>query len=146
MKTGGGFLITQIKQIQGRIFERLLQRYAVDDVNGSQGRILYVLWQEDRLSIAELSERTGLAKTTLTSMLDRLEKNGVLVREPDGVDRRMTRLLLTEKSRAMEKKYSEVSNEMTRLFYRDFSEEEIRDFEHMLERILVNLTESEDNV
>jgi len=72
-ETNGGFLISQIKQISGRIFEKLLSNAGVDAFNGAQGRILYVLWQEDNIPIAELSKKTGLAKTTLTSMLDRME-------------------------------------------------------------------------
>lgn len=46
-KGNGGFLITQIKQIQGRVFERLLSRAGITEFNGAQGRILYVLWQKE---------------------------------------------------------------------------------------------------
>ena len=63
-ETKGGFLISQIKQIQGRVFDSLLQNAGIEEFNGAQGRILYVLWQEDNLPIVELSKRTGLAKTT----------------------------------------------------------------------------------
>lgn len=48
IETRGGFLISQIKQIQGRIFGRLLVEAGIEEFNGAQGRILYVLWQEDR--------------------------------------------------------------------------------------------------
>ncbi len=70
-ETQGGFLISQVKQVSGRIFEKLLANAGVEEFNGAQGRILYVLWQEDGIPIVELSRKTGLAKTTLTSMLDR---------------------------------------------------------------------------
>ena len=68
MESQGGFLISQIKQIQGRIFEKLLARNGVDAFNGAQGRILYVLWQKDALPIVDVSRQTGLAKTTLTGI------------------------------------------------------------------------------
>lgn len=42
-KTKGGFLISHIKQIQGRIFEKLLNEADIGEFNGAQGRILYVL-------------------------------------------------------------------------------------------------------
>jgi len=45
----GGFYISQIKQIQGRIFEKLLKANDIDGFNGAQGRIFFVLWQEDQL-------------------------------------------------------------------------------------------------
>ena len=47
MKTNGGFLVTKIKQLGDRIFEKILSEKNIDAFNGAQGRILYVLWQED---------------------------------------------------------------------------------------------------
>ena len=45
MKTNGGFLVTKIKQLGDRIFEKILSEKNIDAFNGAQGRILYVLWQ-----------------------------------------------------------------------------------------------------
>ena len=55
--TQGGFLISQIKQISGRIFEKILSQKNIDEFNGPQGRILYILWQEDSIPIKELSKK-----------------------------------------------------------------------------------------
>lgn len=139
----GGFLISQVKQVQDRVFDALLRKNGIGEFNGAQGRILYVLWQEDNLPIVELSRRTALAKTTLTSMLDRMESNGFLIRSYDKVDRRQTRILLTEKAKSLNIKYENVTNVMIQLFYKNFTEDEIKTFEHLLERILDNLHESE---
>ena len=49
MKTNGGFLVTKIKQLGDRIFEKILSEKNIDAFNGAQGRILYVLWQEESL-------------------------------------------------------------------------------------------------
>ena len=141
IKTNGGFLVSQIKQIQSRVFDSLLRKYGIEEFNGAQGRILYVLWQEDNLPIVELSRRTGLAKTTLTSMLDRMEATKFLERIYDKNDRRQIRIVLTEKAKALSKKYKEVSDLMNKLFYKGFSDTEITDFEKYLVRILNNLTE-----
>ena len=73
----GGFLIAKIKHLSGRIFARMLKEQEIE-INPSQGRIMFVLWQEDALPISELANRTGLGKSTLTSMLDRLESSGFL--------------------------------------------------------------------
>lgn len=143
IKTNGGFLISQIKQIQGRVFEKMLVQAGIEEFNGAQGRILYVLWQEDNLPIVELSKRTGLAKTTLTGMLDRLEVNGFLTRQFDTTDRRQIRIVLTGKTRSMRARYDGVSEKMSEVFYRGFSDEEIREFEDRLQRILKNLKEEE---
>ncbi len=80
-KTNGGFLISKIKQIQGRVFEKLLAEHGISEFNGAQGRILFILWEQDNITISELSQKTGLAKTTLTGMLDRLEEMGHIQRK-----------------------------------------------------------------
>lgn len=135
----GGFLISQIKQIKGRIFDRLLVQAGISQFNGAQGRILYILWQQDDLPIVELARRTGLAKTTLTGMLDRLESQGNILRRYDEKDRRQIHICLTAQARALEQRYREVSQEMTRLCYRGFTQEEILQLEDGLERLLNNL-------
>lgn len=143
-KTNGGFLITKIKQIQGRIFERLLAEAGIHEFNGAQGRILFVLWERDEVPIRFLSEKTGLAKTTLTSMLDRLESAGHLRRSLDPTDRRTVKIALTPKARALKERYDRVSDEMSRIFYRGFTDEEILVFEESLGKVLENLVEKEN--
>ena len=81
MKNTGGFLITRIKQVGGRVFDRILSQKKIDVFNGAQGRILYVLWQDNGVPISELSRQTGLATTTLTSMLDRMETADLIYRD-----------------------------------------------------------------
>jgi DNA-binding MarR family transcriptional regulator len=142
-QTYGGFYISQIRQIQSRIFEKLLKANDFDDFNGAQGRILFVLWQKDDLPIHELSSATSLAKTTLTSMLDRMEKKGYLKRAFDAKDRRQIRIVLTEKAVALHQRYLAVSTQMNEIFYRGFSQVEIRQLDDMLVKILQNLKDYE---
>jgi DNA-binding MarR family transcriptional regulator len=143
METRGGFLISQIKQIQGRIFEKLLSKAGVEAFNGAQGRILYVLWQEDGMPIVALSRKTGLAKTTLTSMLDRLENQELIIRCSDTADRRQIIIRLTDKAKQLNSDYNKVSEEMNAIFYRGFTNDAIIRFEKDLHSILDNLNESE---
>ena len=102
MKTQGGFLITRIKQVGGRVFERILSEKNIDAFNGSQGRILYILWQKDGVPISELSKETGLATTTLTSMLDRMEAANLIYRDRGDKDRRKILIFLTEEAKGLE--------------------------------------------
>lgn len=143
MHTKAGSMITQIKQISGRIFERILSEKNIDAFNGAQGHILYVLWQHDHITLREISEQSGLATTTLTSMIDRMEAAGLVRRTPDRRDRRKTRLLLTQEAKKFQTDYNEVSEQMSSLFYRGFSEDEIKQFENYLERVLYNLKENQ---
>lgn len=142
--TQGGFLITQIKQISGRIFEKILVQNKIDDFNGAQGRILYILWQEDSIPIKELSQKTGLALTTLTSMLDRMEAAELINRTFSKTDRRKVFIVLTEKAQKLKDKYNEVSSQMNEIYYEGFNNDEIQQFENYLSRILLNLKQKEE--
>lgn len=139
----GGFLISQIKQIGGRIFEKILAEKNIDAFNGPQGRILYVLWQADSIPIKELSKKTGLALTTLTSMLDRMEAAGLVNRTLDKGDRRKILIVLTEKAHTLRTDYDEVSSKISEIYYQGFNDDEISQFENYLVRILKNLNERE---
>ena len=139
MDTNGGFLVTKVKQLSDRVFEKILNEKKIDAFNGAQGRILYVLWQKDGISIKTLSEQCGLAITSLTSMLERMEKQGLLRRESDEKDKRKTLLFLTDRAYALREDYEDVSARMGTVFYEGFSEEEIRLFESFLRRVLDNL-------
>lgn len=144
MKTYGGFLVSQIRQLQGRTFERLLKESGIDAFNGPQGRILYVLWEHPRLTITQVGKLTSLAKTTLTSMLDRMEQSGLIRREPDPANRRQIYVCITEKALGYRAAYDAVSERMNVLFYQGFSEEEVAAFEAALRRIIDNLETEEE--
>ena len=139
METKGGFLISRIKQVGGRLFDRMLAEADIDAFNGAQGRILYVLWQGDGLTISQLSAQTSLANTTLTSMLDRMEQAGLIQREPSPSDRRALLIRLTDKARALREDYDRISQRMNEMYYLGFTEAEIRQFESYLQRVLDNL-------
>ena len=146
MDTRTGFLISQIKRVQDRIFERLLQSCGVEEFNGPQGRLLYLLWQQDGVPIVELSQKSGLAKNTLTSVLKRMEESGLVQREQNKTDRRQAVITMTDKARNARESYEEVSQQMNRIFFRDFSEEEIISLDCMLDRVLGNLRETEESL
>ena len=141
MRNTGGFLITRIKQVGGRVFDRILSQKKIDVFNGAQGRILYVLWQDDGIPISELSRQTGLATTTLTSMLDRMETADLIYRDRVDKDRRKIRIFLTEKAKGLEEDYNAVSEEMSSIYYKGFSDQEIEQMESYLERVLKNVEE-----
>lgn len=143
MKSRTGFLISQIKQVQDRVFQRILQDFGIEEFNGPQGRILYVLWQKDEVPIVELSAKTGLAKNTLTAMLARMEEGGLLERKASSTDKRQCIIVLTAKARKLKDKYDEVSEQMNILFFDGFSQEEVTLLDSRLGRILQNLEQAE---
>jgi DNA-binding MarR family transcriptional regulator len=136
-----GFLVAKIHQTSGRIFAKILKEHGIGHINPAQGRILFVLWKKDEVPISELAKKTQLSKSTLTSMLDHLEKAGHIMRVRPMGDRRTILIKLTEKDKNLQKVYDKVSDKMTNIFYKEFSSKEIDEFEDYLKRILVNITQ-----
>ncbi|MBQ1678319.1 MAG: MarR family transcriptional regulator [Oscillospiraceae bacterium] len=141
MNNNGGYLINQIQKISSRKFNELLKEKNIDEFNGSQGVILYSLWNNKELTIKEIGKITGLAKTSLTSMLDRMEEKGLIRRKDNSEDKRSIKIMLTDKAKELEKDYNDISNKMSNIFYKNFSDKEINEIENYLERIISNLEE-----
>ena len=141
METKGGFYITQIKQLQDRIFERLLLENGIE-ISGGQGRILFILWKTDNLTMSEISEKTSLAKNTISVVINGMVNKGIVERNITPQNRRQTIVSLTEYARSLQVKYEAVSQQMNTLFYHGFTEKEREQFEVYLARILETLTEN----
>ncbi len=119
METKGGFYITQIKQLQDRIFERLLLENGIE-INGGQGRILFILWKTDHLTVSEISEKTSLAKNTVSVVINGMVNKGIVARKINPENRRQTIISLTEYAKSLQEKYEMVSWQMNTLFYQGF--------------------------
>jgi DNA-binding MarR family transcriptional regulator len=70
--------------------------------NLSQGRFTVLMQLLDKIenrpisrTPAELAERAGVARATMTGLIDTLERDGLVTRRPDPVDRRMMSVHLT---------------------------------------------------
>lgn len=130
--------MTQIHHLGRRVFSELLKDRGLE-IGPGQGRILFALWQGDGVPINELIKKTLLRKSTLSELLDNLEKAGLVKRVQSDEDKRMVLVKLTEKTRQMLNVYLDVSQKMTKIFYKGFETEEIDEFEAYLRRVLDNL-------
>ena len=140
--SSGGFLISQVKQLSDRTFEKILKTKGIDEFNGAQGRILYILWNNNNLSIKQISKFTKLAKTTLTVMLERMELQGLIKRTISKEDKREIIVSLTDKAKELKENYLDVSKQMEKIFYKNFTDKQIENFENTLKKIIENLEEN----
>ncbi|WP_082209913.1 MarR family winged helix-turn-helix transcriptional regulator [Fischerella sp. PCC 9605] len=101
-----------------------------------------VLWAlkdtpEQRLRLSELAEQVLLSRSNLTRLLDRLEKQKLLRREPCLTDRRGTFAVLTEAGAAMQKKmWAIYSQGIAEYFGDQLSDEEVKVMQQALKKIL----------
>ena len=143
MKSNSGFYISRIKQVNTRLLNKFLAQKNITAFNGEQGRILHVLWENDGISNRELSKESGLAMSSLTTMLERMEEKKILERSVDENDKRKILIFLTDYAKSLKSEYDEISDKMTKISFEGISENERLAFEKTLENVLHNLEKAE---
>ena len=124
----GGFLISKIKAIGGRRFDRILQQKNIDAFNGAQGKILYLLWNNGKMTATDISRKSGLAKTTITAMLARMHEQGLVNFAENSSDKRSVFVSLTPEALKMKEQYDDVTREMENIYYKGFTDAEAEQF------------------
>lgn len=132
-----------IRLLNGRIFQKLLSQDPEALYRSEQGKILTVLWNSETgcATATDIALATGLANNTLTTMIKKLEEQKLITISPCGVDKRKKYVVLTELGWSQKEIGHHISQKLDAIFYKGFSEEEIRQFESYQERILDNLKE-----
>lgn len=143
MKSNSGFYISRIKQVNTRLLNKFLAQKNITAFNGEQGRILHVLWENDGISNRELSKKSGLAMSSLTTMLERMEEKKLLERRVDENDKRKILIFLTDYAKSLKSEYDEISDKMTEISFEGISDEERLAFETTLEKVLYNFEKAE---
>ena len=132
-----------IRLLNGRIFQKLLNQDPEALYRSEQGKILAVLWNSETgcATATDIALVTGLANNTLTTMIKKLEEQKLITISPCGVDKRKKYVKLTEQGLSQKEVGRRVSQKVDAIFYKGFTEEEVRQFEVFQERILANLKE-----
>ena len=133
-----------IRLLNGRLFQKLLNQDPEALYRSEQGKILAVLWNSETgcATATDIALATGLTNNTLTSMIKKLEEQNLVIISPCEMDKRKKYVKLTEQGWSQKEVGHRVSKKLDAIFYKGFSEEEIRQFEAFQERILANLKEN----
>ena len=144
-KMNGGYLIHHIRLLNGRLYQKLLSKEPDALFRSEQAKILSILWNDPKgfITCTELSSRTGLANNTLTSMLKKLEEQGLVCLQDCPKDKRRKYVNVTELGWSQKEIGERVSRELGESFYAGFKEEEILQVENYLNQILQNLKDGE---
>lgn len=104
------------------------------------------LLEEGDLTIGELSKRIGLAFSTTTDLVDRMEKNALVERIRDDSDRRVVRIHLLEKGKVIIHEVIEKRQQFLDSVLDYFTEEDVNELNRLLEKLYVQMKKvSEEN-
>lgn len=105
-------------------------------LTGSQFDVIATLGDTEGMTCKELSEETLVTKGTLTGVLDRLEKKGLIERVPSREDRRSIFIRLTPKGDALfQKVFPAHINYMKPYFERALTTAEVTKLRELLLRL-----------
>ena len=88
---------------QHRVFQEVSKRLENYDVTPVQYGVLHCLWKGDKTTPKEIASELELENSTISGILDRMEKKNLLKRQVSTEDRRYIEVVLTEKGASLEK-------------------------------------------
>lgn len=108
------------------------------EISPGQLVVLYSLFKKDNISISELSKNVYLDNSTLTGLIDRLERVDLVRRVDAPHDRRSYQIVLTDKSKSLEQDIKNVMGQVESKMLENCNEAEIVMLRSILMRIFAN--------
>jgi MarR family transcriptional regulator, lower aerobic nicotinate degradation pathway regulator len=127
-----GFLLAKSYQRAYALFKAPLEMYSLTP---KQFGLLAFLWKQDGLSQVELSDKCQIDRTTIGGLIDRLQKQGYVRREPHPEDRRAFQIHLTDQGRALEEELLPIARKVTDTFTAGLSPEETEALRRILKKL-----------
>lgn len=131
-----GFIISRTNQ---KLSNYLTRKFKPYDITPEQWGLLNRLWEKDGISQKELSEITMKDQTTVTRILDKLERKGLIKRQTCPNDRRSFLIFLTDTGRNLEDQLVPIAYEVLDEALQGISEKEIKQLKVLLNRIFINV-------
>lgn len=107
-----------------------------------QPPLLFLLYKNNGQSQKELSNKMGIKPSTITVMINRMEKTDLIERKQDGKDQRISRIFITSNGMEVCKKLLVIHEEIEREVFSNFTSEE----KVILRRLLMQVRDNLLNV
>ena len=120
---------------QHSVFQYLNGQLSEYDVTPSQYGVLSCLWQREFATPKQISEILCLETSTISGVLDRMQKKGLIDRVINRNDRREVRVVPTEKGKALEEPISKIIDEVNEEVLKCFTDEEVALLKNQLRTI-----------
>lgn len=133
-----GFLLSRATWAMNNSVNRMLRESGLADISVAYFAVLQTLWEADGVSITDLGERVQLEKSTMTSLIDRMEGAGLVRRDDHPTDRRAYRICITSRGRELEEKLDRVVTEAYHRLTAGVPEKDLQAAIEVLKAILKN--------
>ncbi|GAB3628490.1 MarR family transcriptional regulator [Pandoraea terrae] len=130
-----GYLVARVRQL---LLNQLTQETSKFGLTSTQATMLYKVASGKCNNAADLAREYCIDASAVTRLLDRLEKQGLLIRERSLTDRRTVNLRATDEGRAMTARLPSIFLDTADHLMRGISDDEIGMLKSLLRRIIVN--------
>ncbi|MDQ1255206.1 MAG: hypothetical protein QG646_4485 [Euryarchaeota archaeon] len=130
------FLLMENDSLNNRIFERAFQKRIsgkLKNLSKNQPMVIKIIGVEGEMMPSTIGKYTGMDKSSLTHLVDDLEKKGIVYRKNDPGDRRKVLVSLTSKGLKCYNNLNTITAEMADELLEYINEEELDDFIKSLE-------------
>lgn len=113
-----------------------------NDPKGSfrgKGKLLSVLSKQDGISQTELANQMDIARASMSELLMKVEKAGLVKRKPDANDKRIIRVYLTQQGKEKAIENSAFTRRLATQVCQSFTQEEMNLLAPLLERMIHEL-------
>ena len=104
-------------------------------ITGPQLTVIKLLETFDNLSLSSLSERIRAQNSTVTGIIDRMEREGLVRRERSTVDRRVVHIRLSDKGQKLAKQIQVEPMEIFREALASLSQADLKDLLRLLNKL-----------
>lgn len=119
-------------RVMRRVYDYYEQQLSSFGLTSPQYFVFNALWMGDGISVGQLGERVSLDSSTLTGIIDRMERSGYVERRLSPDDRRSVLVFLTAKAREVGSGILEFADQLDATLRQPFSPEEMATFERVL--------------
>ena len=133
-----GMLIGQIHRLSTKRFVQNSHKFGLD-ISMDQWLVLGPIWKNEGISQKEIAEYCQKDKTSVTKIINTLEKKNLVVRVPDQLDHRIKRIVLSNKGKELFHNVLPVMEQTRDELRSGVSDEEIDSLKAVLTKIYRNL-------
>ncbi len=135
------YLVSRTSLAATSLLKREFCLEGVEEVKPAYLGVLMVLWTDDDLAIANLGRRAGLEPSSMTGLLDRMERDKLIARCADPSDRRTQRISLTEQGVQLQEAVMSVVDRTLAKITRGIAEDDLAQTREILQTFLANTLE-----
>ena len=126
------FKLNKVRRKIHRYYETKLAPFNIKPV---QFYVLSALWDDDNVKFKELANRLDMDGSTLTGILDRMEKNGFIERKQDPGDRRSITVCLTPEAKKIRPQMIDIARDLDNEFREKIPEDEFKTLLKVLDKL-----------